>query len=74
MIWIKSFAVGVGSALLALPILFISFALMLKSRSPATAIGIDVVAFMRIAAVRLILASIFALAFIWEYRRVRVGS
>ena len=69
MIWLKSFAFGVGGALLAFLIMFISLSLILNSGSSSAGVGIDVVAFARMTIVRLILASVFALAFIWEYRR-----
>lgn len=73
MIWFKSFMVGLLSVLLAMPVIFIVLGVILKAKSGLPSIAIDVVSYSHNIAVRLILVTVFVIAFFWEYLRLRGG-
>jgi ethanolamine transporter EutH len=70
MIWFKSFGVGLLAVLVTIPIGFVLLGLILKAKSGLPSISIDVVSLSRNLVVRLVLLLVFALGFLWEYRRL----
>ncbi|MGA2687604.1 MAG: hypothetical protein ABSE85_05995 [Candidatus Korobacteraceae bacterium] len=70
MIWVKSFGVGLLVVLVFIPTGFVILGLVLKAKSGLPSIGIDVVALSRNLLVRLAIMLVFALGFLWEYRRL----
>lgn len=70
MIWLKSAGVGLLAVLVLIPIGSLALSIFLKVRSGHN-IGIDVVALSRSVVVRLLIVLVFALGFLWEYRRLR---
>lgn len=69
MIWLKSFGVGLLAVLVSIPIGCVALGVILKVIS-GESLGFDVVALSRNLYVRLVFLLIFALGFLWEYRRV----
>jgi ethanolamine transporter EutH len=70
MIWFKSFGVGLLAVLVTIPVGFLLLGLILKAKSGHPTISIDIVSVSRIFVVRLVLVLVFALGFLWEYRRL----
>jgi ethanolamine transporter EutH len=70
MVWLKSFGVGLIAVLIAIPVGFVVLGVILKARSGLPSISIDVVSLSRNLLVRVFVLLVFALGFLWEYRRL----
>ncbi len=73
MIWAKGFGVGFLAVLVSIPIGLLLLGLILKVQSGLPSISIDIIALSKRTLVQLTLALIFALGFLWEYRRITHG-
>ena len=70
MIWLKSFGVGLLAVLVSIPIGFVVLGVILRAKTGLPNVGIDVVALSRNLVARLIILLVFALGFLWEFRRL----
>lgn len=70
MIWFKSFGVGLLVVLVSVPIGFLVFGLILKTKLGLSSVSIDVVSLSRNLVVRFVILLVFLLGFLWEYRRL----
>ncbi len=70
MIWFKSFGVGLLAALATIPIGLFLWGLFFQTKSGQPSVQIDIVSLSKGFVPRLFLLLVFALGFIWEYRRL----
>lgn len=69
MIYVKSFLVGMLASAIVVPLLCILLLLFMRLRFHAAAISLNA-SLLRSSGLWLLLIAVFALGFVWEYRRL----